>query len=75
MVLIGDFVESETLGTSNVLIHVEKFNAWLIKLKVRQKAYDVPNLSKFLALRGLESEKPMISIKNLVVAVEEFMRS
>ena len=48
MALLGDKAEHDTQA-KEISVSIEKFNIWLIKLKVRKSSYDVPNLSQFLS--------------------------
>ena len=49
---------------------MEHFNQKLVKLKVRKMAYDVPNLTTFLAYKD---ETKYLDIKRLATATSEFV--
>ena len=53
-------------------MRVDRFFDKLVKLKVRDKTYDVPNLTSFLAYKN---ESNYIDVKRLATATGEFVRN
>ena len=54
------------------MVRVDQFFDKIVKLKVREKSYDVPNLTSFLAYKN---ETNYIDVKRLATATDEFLRN
>ena len=76
LALMNDLVEARIedgdAGKPAQVVPVDRFFDKLVKLKVRQKAYDVPNLTSFLAYKN---EASYIDIKRLATATGEFVQN
>mmetsp|Transcript_6393 Transcript_6393/g.8545 ORF Transcript_6393/g.8545 Transcript_6393/m.8545 type:complete len:251 (+) Transcript_6393:2191-2943(+) len=69
LVLFNEVIKSDPDSASGVgsspMIPVQSFNECLVKLQVRKQAYDVPNLTRFLAQK---KQKEFISVRSLRTA-------
>ena len=75
LALLNDLVEARVdKGCTQPaqVVRVDRFFDKLVKLKVRDKTYDVPNLTSFLAYKN---ESNYIDVKRLATATGEFVRN
>ena len=70
LALFNDLIEANAANTQ--LVKADKLYEKFVKLKVRQKAYDVPNLTSFLAYKN---DGNFIDVKRLATATGEFMQN
>ena len=70
LALFNDLVEVSAAKAQ--LVRTDQVYEKFLKLKVRKKAYDVPNLTSFLAYKN---DSNYVDVKRLATATDEFMQN